>query len=217
MDNMAWYRWMKTGFICFCICIIVIGTAASVPGGRVQYPGEKEIVPGIAQADSPVDSSSHGYASAVDPVHVGSISHGGDVILRYPRGVFVAGNYAYVTGYGSNNLEIVDISNPADPIHAASISYDGDVKLYFPISVFVAGNYAYITSYDGHALEIMDVSNPQAPVHAASISNEGDVKLKFPRSVFVAGNYAYVASFGSKRSRDREYIKSKKLPFMQGA
>ena len=83
---MFWYRWILLGFTCFCICIIIINTAASVPGGRVQYPGEKENVPGTTQPDSLMTASSPGYASMVNPVHVGSISNGGDVKLSVLRG-----------------------------------------------------------------------------------------------------------------------------------
>ena len=194
---MVCYRWMVTCFICFFVCITVIGTAAPVPDGRVQYHGEKEIVPGTAQADSLVDLSSPGYASGVNPVHVASISDDGDVKLDAPESVFVAGNYAYVASRDSNALEIVNISNPAAPVHAGSISNGGDVKLNSPYGVFVAGNYAYVASTGSDALEIVDISNPATPVHAGSISSGGDVKLDYPESVFVAGNYAYVASTGS--------------------
>ena len=194
---MVCYRWIVTVFICFCIFITVIETAASVPDGIVQYPYEKEIMAGTAQADSLVAESSPGYASGANPVHVASISDGGDVKLNGPRSVFVAGNYAYVVSGLSNALEIVNVSNPAAPVHAGSISNGGDVKLNGPTSVFVAGNYAYVTSIYSNALEILDVSNPAAPVHAGSISNGGEVKLNGPRSVFVAGDYAYVASSNS--------------------
>ena len=79
----------------------------------------------------------------------------------------------------SNNLEIVDVSNPSVPVHAGSISNGGDVKLNYPQSVFVAGNYAYVASSFSNALEIVDVSNPATPVHAGSISHGGDVKLYY--------------------------------------
>ena len=188
---------MVTGFVCICICITVIGNAASIPDGRIQYPSEKKIVPGTDQADLRVDPSSPVHSSMVNPVHVGSISTGGDVKLDYPWSVFVAGNYAYVASFLDSALEIVDISNPTAPVHAGSISNGGEVKLAYPMGVFVAGNYAYVVSSDCNALEIVDVSDPTAPVHAGSISNGGDVKLNSPYGVFFAGNYAYVASYSS--------------------
>ena len=196
---MSYYRSIVTGLIFFCTFITVIGTAVSVQEGGVYDRGEENIETGTirVQADTLVDASSPGYAAVVNPVHVGSMSNGGDVKLSGPRAVFVAGNYAYVASGGSNALEIVNISNPAAPVHAGSISNGGEVKLNNPMSVFVAGNYAYVASGGSNALEIVNVSNPAAPIHAGSISNGGYVNLIAPRSVFVAGNYAYVASYQS--------------------
>jgi len=51
-----------------------------------------------------------------NPVHEGCITNGtGAAILYDPRSVFVQDRYAYVTGYGSNSLEIVDVTDPANP------------------------------------------------------------------------------------------------------
>jgi len=58
----------------------------------------------------------------VNPFHHGSVHSGsGGALLENPLGVFVSGNYAYVTSNTSNALEIVDISNPASPVHAGNI------------------------------------------------------------------------------------------------
>jgi PKD repeat protein len=136
----------------------------------------------------------------VNPVHKGSITNGaGGALLSTPRGVFVAGNHAYVASSASNALEIVDVSNPANPVHKGSIiNGAGGALLSAPRSVFVAGNYAYVASSGSNALEIVNIANPSTPVHAGSIANgAGGALLNIPYSVFVCGNYAYVASSGS--------------------
>ena len=125
----------------------------------------------------------------------------GGASLYLPRGVYVAGNYAYVASSGSNALEIVDVTNPAAPYHKGSIS-DGTngARLNGARSVYVSGNYAYVASAGSNALEIVDVTNPAAPVHRGSILDTGNplgALLSNPQSVYVAGNYAYVASYGS--------------------
>jgi hypothetical protein len=136
----------------------------------------------------------------VIPVHEGSIQSGsGGALLNNPYGVFVSGNYAYVTSFGSNALEIVNISNPASPTHAGSIvDGSGGALLNSPYGVFVSGNYAYVTSSGSDALEIVDISNAANPTHSGSIvDGSGVALLSNPCGVFVSGNYAYVTSSGS--------------------
>jgi hypothetical protein len=136
----------------------------------------------------------------VRPVHKGSITDEfGGARLISPDGIFVSGNYAYVTSAGSNALEIVGVTNPAKPVHKGSITDGtGGARLNVPDGVFVSDNYAYVTSWGSNALEIVDVSNPSRPVHKGSITDgTGGARLNNPHGVFVSGNYAYVASFSS--------------------
>jgi hypothetical protein len=134
----------------------------------------------------------------VIPVHQGSIQSGsGGALLNNPLGVFVSGNYVYVTSNTSNALEIVDTSNPASPIHAGSIvNGNGGALLDDPMGVFISGNFAYIASSGSDALEIVDISNPANPMHAGNIVNgSGGALLNGPYGVFLSGNYAYITSY----------------------
>ncbi len=80
-----------------------------------------------------------------------------------PQSVFVSGNYAYVAkGFGSNDLEIVDVTNPASPVRKGSIANVVNVLLSNPVSVYISGNYAYVASYDSNALEIVDIGTVTA-------------------------------------------------------
>ena len=140
-----------------------------------------------------------GYAqTAVSPTHAGSlVEGGGPPFLKSPSSVFISGSYAYVASFGSNALEIIDVSNPAAPTHKGSLTNGtGGAVLTGPRSVTVSGNYAYVVG--GSALEIVDISNPAAPTHKGSLTNgTGGALLSSPFSVFVSGIYAYVASYGS--------------------
>ncbi|MEJ0056006.1 MAG: hypothetical protein WDN75_10310 [Bacteroidota bacterium] len=61
-------------------------------------------------------------AQTPNPVHAASITHGtGGAVMDGPNSVYVSGNYAYLTGYNSNSLEIVDITNPSAPVHKAQL------------------------------------------------------------------------------------------------
>ena len=72
-----------------------------------------------------------GYSS---PINVSNIFMGGN-----PTSVYVQGRYAYVANSASNNLQIVDVSNPSYPVVVNSIATGTN-----PNSVYVQGRYAYI-------------------------------------------------------------------------
>ena len=49
------------------------------------------------------------------PTHIGTIGNGTDgALLNTPFSVFISGNYAYIASYGSNALEIVDVTKSFD-------------------------------------------------------------------------------------------------------
>ncbi|KAF1077257.1 PGF-pre-PGF domain-containing protein [Methanogenium sp. MK-MG] len=123
--------------------------------------------------------------SDINPVSVGRIS--GDT-LRSPAGVFVSGDYAYVTSMSGDSLTIVDISRPENPVAAGSIS---NVRLNGAFGVYVKGDYAYVAGSDSDYLDIIDISSPASPVEVGSFTSGN---LDSPSGVFVSGDYAYVTS-----------------------
>lgn len=129
---------------------------------------------------------------------IGTIVNGsGGALLENPESVFVTGGYAYVASYGSNALEIIDLTTPTNPIHKSSlVSGTGGALLNGCSSIFVSGNLAYVASFKSKSLQIIDVSTPSAPILKGSIKHGGaGVMLNGPMSVYVSGNYAYVADF----------------------
>jgi len=109
--------------------------------------------------------------------------------------VEVSWNYAYVTAYGSNAIEIIDISDSANPVHVSSITMTNSVKLYWAYWLKISGNYLYVASYSDDDIEIINISDPVNPVHVTNIANKASRKLNWPRWLDIVGNYLYVASY----------------------
>ena len=104
----------------------------------------------------------------------------------------ISGNYAYVGGNNSNNIAIVDISDPAAPVTVGNWDpNDANVMDGGPrVSVF--GNYAYVSGANSDNLVIVDVSDPTAPVTVGNWDPNDANVMDYPSSVEVSGNYAYV-------------------------
>jgi len=62
-------------------------------------------------------------------------------------------NYAFIAGYNSNSLALVDLTVATAPVLAGSL-VDG-THLSSPTSIKVKGDYAYLTSYGDNSLAIV--------------------------------------------------------------
>jgi len=109
-----------------------------------------------------------------NPVLVGSLGIGAE-----PNSVVVSGRYAYVVDSASDDLKVIDVSDPSAPSLVGSLGIGT-----FPVSVYVSGRYAYVTDPGG--LRVIDVSDPSAP------SLAGSLIFSQPVSVVVSGRYAYM-------------------------
>lgn len=107
------------------------------------------------------------------------------------NGVACSGNFAYLIGYNSDMLSIVDISDPKQ-LKKRGVAFD---NLNVPTSIAAQGNFVYITCSGNNKLCIFDVSNPDLPIARGTISTS----LDYPRDVAVNGNYVYVTSDFSGR------------------
>ena len=102
----------------------------------------------------------HNSLTGLDTFSANPLGLAGDFSIgSEPRSVFVQGNFAYIANDGTDQLEIIDISNAAAPALVGDLSVGSA-----PYSVFVQGNFAYIANDGNDKLEIVDVSNPAAPV-----------------------------------------------------
>lgn len=113
-----------------------------------------------------------------NPVVVGSLAIG-----PAPTAIQVSGTYAYVIDMESDNLKVIDVTEPTMPSLVGSLGV-GD----FAIDIYVAGRYAYVVNPSGGHLRVVDVSDPTAP------SLAGSRAFSFPTSVYVSGRFAYVVS-----------------------
>jgi hypothetical protein len=119
-----------------------------------------------------------------DPVLAGSLELG-----AFPASVYVSGRYAYVVDQGSDDLKVIDVSDPSAPSVVGSLS----LGLAAPTSVYVSGRYAYVVDQNSDDLKVIDLSDPSAPSLAHSLAIGAS-----PQSVYVSGRYAYVVDFGSQ-------------------
>lgn len=129
-----------------------------------------------------------------DPVEsVGEVDTSG-----YACGVFVSGNYAYVSDYW-DGLAIINVADPENPGDPGYVPGYVD-KTYAPAEdVFVMDwptgkRYAYVANgWDG--LVIVDVTDPENPRFVTSIETDGGYALGvFVREGLDDTLYAYVAN-----------------------
>ena len=104
--------------------------------------------------------------------------------------IALMGSYAYVAqADSSNQLQIVNISNPNAPSLAAEISLQSNTQE--GASVFALDNYAYVGSASsaGKEFQIFNVSNPTSPSFVSSVEIGVDVN-----DIYVYRNRAYLAT-----------------------
>ena len=111
------------------------------------------------------------------PALTGSLAIGSS-----PRSVAVQGSFAYVVDTGSDDLKVIDVSDPANPTQSGSLGLGVQ-----PRSVAVQGSYAYVVDGFSDDLKIIDVSDPASPTLSGSLAIGG-----LPLSVAVQGSFTYV-------------------------
>lgn len=109
-----------------------------------------------------------------------------------PGRIFVAGQYAYLTGdeglSNTNRLRVVDVSQPDAPQVVGSLNLAGGI-----MGLHVSGNYACLADYTLGRLRVVDISNPAQPLEVGSVAVFWGTPNDGAWDVFVSGNYAYVS------------------------
>ena len=114
----------------------------------------------------------------------------GSSALLHATAVSISGNYAYVTAAYSDQLTVIDISNPLSPKIVASLR--DTLKLLFPVDVAVSGNYAYVVDQISVGrITVVDVSNPANPKVVGTLSVAA---LNGAYRIRLRGDFAYVSS-----------------------
>lgn len=146
-----------------------------------------------------------------NPIPAGYINHGSLGARLYgANGLFVSGNYAYitVTGFGFEGMQIIDISNPQQLRPAGFIGHTSRAPMIGAEDVFVTGNNAYVavsgqssggvTAVPVPALSIIDVTDPNNPQPRASVQHGAPALLDGANNVVVVNNIAYVTAANSR-------------------
>ncbi len=121
----------------------------------------------------------------VEPILVGSLGIGSS-----PWAVAVSGRLVFIVDNISNNLKVVDVSDPTAPVLLSSLGIGGN-----PWDVSVSGRYAYVVTSGGD-FKVIDVSDPTSPVSVGSFSIGFGLT-----SVYVSGHYAYTVNSISSQLR----------------
>lgn len=124
--------------------------------------------------------------TVIDPTFTGEILSSR---LGGTKSAYVSGKYAYVTSFGHNSLQIIDISNPSNPTFAGELQNSS--RLNDALSVHVSGKYAYVTAFNDDSLQIIDISDPSYPSFAGELKSS---RLNGIWGVYVSGKYAYVTT-----------------------
>ncbi len=127
--------------------------------------------------------------------HTGVLAHWGSALLSWAYDIAVEWNYAYITSYDSDAVEIINISNPASPTHVSSVVNNGTtLRLDGPSWIVKDGNYLYVASNLSDALQIIDVTTPASPAAAWQVLDDVTKKLDGARGITKSWNYVYIAS-----------------------
>ncbi len=111
--------------------------------------------------------------------------------------VAVAGNYAYVAGFG---LQIIDVSNPVQPRHVGKFSETTSVQ-----AIALSGGHAYLADFN-MGLLVLDLSNPVEPVRIGDSREALREGYADSREITVVDQRAYVSGVGNNSSGLRLWI-----------
>lgn len=163
----------------------------------------------VTNSQSGADFFIYDVTTPTNPSLLGSLDLGGD-----GNKVFVLGNYAYVaTTVNSQEMKIINVSNPAAPILAGSFNTatNADAR-----SVFVVGQTAYLVTNNnttgvGYELYSINVTNPAAPTLLGGLNLGSSA-----RDLFISGNYAYIASTNTAQELQIANITNPASPILAG-
>ena len=102
--------------------------------------------------------------------------------LTDPKGIAIAGHYAYIAD-GESGLRVLDIQDPTGISQVGSVDTPGDLT-----DLVLSGNYAYLADAS-QGLRVVDISDPASPSETGYFVPDG-----YSAGVAVAGHYAYLSA-----------------------
>ena len=180
--------------------VVVVGNYAYIANGEsglvvadVSDPANPVVTDTIGDRTYTGIDVAGSYAYVADPnigdgIHIFNISNPSNIVWvgDYEHAgwsvgdVAVRGSYAYLPN--DDEMEVINISNPASPTLAASLA----LNQIFADKIALSGNYAFL-SMGSAGLVIADITDPLHPALA------GTADTYDAKSVFILGQYGYVA------------------------
>ena len=133
--------------------------------------------------------------TATDPTTIGNWDPNDVNVMSGANSVYVSGKYAYVAGGDSDNLVIVDISDPSTPTIVGNWDPNDVNVMSSARSVYVSGKYAYVTGANSDNMVIVDISDPSTPTIVGNWDPNDVNVMESAYSVYVSGKYAYVTGY----------------------
>ena len=135
------------------------------------------------------DSGSPNFfvVSVSDPLNINVF--GSMTLTGGPRDIVVNGNYAYVASTNnSQELQIVDVTNPASPSLAGTYNASGTANAF---SVAVSGLTAFLAKDTSSSAEFfsINISNPSSPSLRDTLEFGSAMN-----GIAIVGNYAYIST-----------------------
>jgi hypothetical protein len=122
----------------------------------------------------------------------------------HPQAVAVQGLYAYMLDYGANQLEVIDVSNPAaSGFYGDSLPLVGSTTTDAgPSSIALQDHYAYVVNAVDGTVEVIDLADPTHPsvVGHLSLGATGVSGTSYS-GIAVQGSFAYVADHNANALR----------------
>lgn len=203
-DNSNWHK-IKKGPTCSPTSLtyaskVTSGTyLAAVTSVRLSADGTRAYVVGQWNSRLSVYDVS---SSPSAPTFMGSVSHAN---LNDSVDMQVFGDYAFVIARNTDNLAVVDVSNPSSPTYVTRVqsSPTNQMANVWGLGLSEDGNYAYAVSWNSGAssnkcfFNVFDISTPTSPTYtgAINLTDGGTGGYVYCNKVLVKGNYAFV-SFG---------------------
>ena len=119
--------------------------------------------------------------------------------MDYPVGVAFdsARNIAFVVGFSSDSLAVVDVSTPASPVLLGGVKDSTYMDYAIGVAFDSARNLAFVVGSNSDSLAVVDVSTPASPVLLGGVADSTYMDGAFGVAFDSARNLAYVVGYNS--------------------
>lgn len=116
------------------------------------------------------------------------------------RDIVINWNHAFISWWTSNQIYVVDISNPDTPIITNNINKNLDTGLALNDDrmMIIDKYYLYVSSRNADTINIIDISNPlQVKMLGKIVNNNTDIRIDWPSWIYKKWKYLYATWYYS--------------------